>query len=87
MSYFKAAMHQRSPDSLAGFNGILLLRKGRGGWMERVMEGSVKEWEGLRGDGSKQDKREGEKTKDGRRAWEGNEGDFQKFEILTASML
>jgi len=36
--------------------------------MERVMEGSVKEWEGLRGDGSKQDKREGEKTKDGRRA-------------------
>jgi len=45
----------------------------------------VEEWEGLRGYGSEQEKRRG--GKDGGMGGEGKEGDFQKFEILTSSML
>ena len=53
---------------------------------ERVRKGRVEEWEGLKGDGSEQEKRRGNGKwrTDGRR---GKEGDFQKFQILTASML
>ena len=46
----------------------------------------VEEGEGLRGDGSEQEKRRG-RGKDSGMGGEGKEVDFQKFEIVTASML
>jgi len=46
----------------------------------------VEDWEWLRGNGNEQEKRRG-KGKGWRVGGEGKEEDFQKFEILTVSML
>ena len=50
-----------------------------------VREGRVEEWEGLEGEGSEEEGRRGKKK--GWMGAEGREGDFQMFEILTASVL
>ena len=49
-----------------------------------MRKGRVEEWKGLKWVVSKQEKRKG-KGKDGGVGGEGKKGDFQKFEILTAS--
>ena len=73
MSCFIAEMHQRSPDPLAEFNGSYFYGKGgENGGEERVRNGSVEEWEGLKWVVSEQEKRKGKgkRWRDGRRGLE-----------------